>query len=129
MGQVKVNHDGTNPVVTGFKITDIYKDFKNVLDVVSRGLWAMVKYAKGNCVSFTTRKVLEYAECEFLATPVVLTLVRHVLMQLKEKGYLWVDESRGVRKYVMCRGSLLWDIAKNGDGPEDVFAFIEKEVE
>jgi len=125
----QVKQEGSDPVVMGFKITVMYKDFKNVIEITARGLWAGIKYAKGACVSFTTRKVLEYAECEFLATPVVLTLVRHVLMQLKEKGYLWVDESRGVRKYVVCRGSLLWDIAKNGDGPEDVFAFIEKEVE
>ena len=123
----QVNQDGTNPVVTGVK--DIYRDFKNVLDVVSRGLWAMVKYAKGACVSFTTKKVLEYAECGSLATPVVLTLVRHIFLQLHEKGYLQIDESRSTRKYVVCKDSTLWRVAKNGDGPEDVFAFIEKEVE
>jgi len=127
MGQT--NQVGSDPVETGFKITNVYKDFRNILDVVSRGLWAGIKYAKGNCTSFTTRKVLAYAESEFLATPVVLTLVRHVLMQLKEKGYLQIDESRSVRKYVVCKGSTLWHVAKNGDGPEDVFAFIEKEVE
>jgi hypothetical protein len=127
MGQA--NQDGTTPVVAGFKITDVYKDFRNILDVVSRGLWAMVKYAKGACVSFTTRKVLEYAESEFLATPVILTLVRHILLQLEEKGYLQVDESRSVRKYVVCKDSTLWNIAKNGDGPEDVLLFLEKEVE
>ena len=57
----------------------IYKDFRNILDVVSRGIWALIKYAQGNCVYFTTRKVLKYAGCEY--------------------------------------------------GPEDVLAFIEKEVE
>jgi hypothetical protein len=123
----QVNQDGTTPVVTGVK--DIYKDFKNVLDVVSRGLWAGIKNAKGSCVSFTTRKVLKYAECDFLATPVILTLVRHVLIQLKEKGYLWIDESRGIRKYIVCKDSTLWHMAKNGDGPEDVFMFLQKEVE
>ena len=127
MGQA--NQVGSNPVETGFKITDVYKDFRGILDVVSRGLWAGIKYAKGNCISFTTRKVLAYAECEFLATPVVLSLVRHVLMQLKEKGYLQIDESRKTRKYVVCKGSLLWDVAKNGEGPEDVYLFLEREVE
>jgi hypothetical protein len=127
MGQT--NQVGSDPVETGFKITNVYKDFRNILNVVSRGLWAGIKYAKGNCTSFTTRKVLEYAESEFLATPVVLTLVRHILLQLEEKGYLQIDESRSVRKYVVCKGSTLWRVAKNGDGPEDVFAFIEKEVE
>jgi len=127
MGQT--NQVSSDPVVTGFKITDVYRDFKNVMEITARGLWAMVKYAKGACVSFTTRKVLEYAECGSLATPVVLTLVRHILLQLHTNGYLQVDESRSVRKYVLCRNSLLWSIAKNGDGPEDVFAFIEKEVE
>jgi len=125
----QVKQEGSDPVVMGFKITVMYKDFKNVIEITARGLWAGIKYAKGACVSFTTRKVLEYAECGFLATPVVLTLVRHVLMQLKEKGYLWIDESRGVRKYVVCRDSLLWNIAKNGDGPEDVYLFLQKEVE
>jgi len=127
MDQVK--QDGAPPVVTGFKITDVYKDFKNVLDVVSRGLWAMVKYAKGACVSFTTKKVLEYAECDFLATPVVLTLVRHTLLQLHEKGYLQIDESRSTRKYIVCKDSTLWHVAKNGDGPEDIYLFLQKEVE
>ena len=126
MGQT--NQVGSDPVtVTGFKITDVYRDFRNVMEITARGLWAMVKYAKGACVSFTTRKVLKYAKCDSLAAPVVLTLVRHILLQLHANGYLQVDESRG--KYVVCRGSLLWDIAKNGDGPEDVFLFLQKVVE
>jgi hypothetical protein len=127
MGQT--NQVGSDPVVTGFKVTDVYRDFRNVMEITARGLWAMVKYAKGACVSFTTRRVLEYAECGSLATPVVLTLVRHILLQLHVNGYLQVDESRSVRKYVVCKDSTLWHVAKNGDGPEDVFAFIEKEVE
>ncbi len=38
-------------------------------------------------------------------------------------------ESRSVRKYVVCKDSTLWHVAKNSDGPEDVFMFLQKEVE
>jgi len=125
MGQA--GQDGF-PVETGLKITDLYRNFRNVLDVVSRGLWVAVKIAKGNCVYFTTKKILEYAEYDD-AVPVVLTLVRHILMQLKEKNYLWVDESRSVRKYVVCSDSPLWRLIKQSGGPEDVFKFLEEVVE
>ena len=112
----------------GQAITPLHRDFKAVMKITALGLWVAIKLAKGNCVSFTSKKVLEYAEINN-AIPVVLTLVRHILMQLHDKGYLQVDNSRSVRKYVVCRDSPLWGLIKQSGGPEDVLNFLEKVVE
>ena len=110
------------------QITNIYADFKKIEELVARGLWVAVKYAKGTCVSFTPKKVLEYAEFND-AIPVVLTLVKHILKQLNDKGYLQVDNSRSIVRYRLCRDSPLWGLIKQSGGPEDVLNFIEKVIE
>ncbi len=112
------------------RITPLHGNFKNILKITAEGLWALVRYASGQCVSFTTKKILKYAEYDGgSVSPVTLSLIRHVLMQLKEKDYLQIDDSRKTRRYVLCRDSPLWDLIKQSGGPEDVFAFIEKVVD
>nr|KJR71281.1 MAG: hypothetical protein TU36_08825 [Vulcanisaeta sp. AZ3] len=110
------------------QITNIYADFRKIEELVSRGLWVAVKYARGTCVSFTPKKILEYAEFNE-AIPVVLTLVKHVLKQLNDKGYLQVDSSRSIIRYKLCRDSKLWEIVKQSAGPEDILKFIEETIE
>ena len=110
-------------------ITSLHGDFKNILKITAEGLWALVKYANGQCVFFTTKKILKYAEYDGdSVSPVTLSLIKHVLMQLIDEGYVQIDDSRKIRRYVLCRNSPLWSVAKSG-GPEDVFAFIEKVVD
>ena len=41
--------------------TELYKNFQLIEKAVAEGLWTAVKYARGSCVSFTPKKVLEYA--------------------------------------------------------------------
>jgi hypothetical protein len=108
-------------------ITELYSDFKRVEELVARGLWAAVKYARGTCVSFTLKKVLEYAEFSE-TTPVLLTLVKHILRQLNDGGYVEVDDSRSIVRYRLCRDSRLWDLIKQSGGPEDVLRFLEEVV-
>ncbi|KUO79482.1 hypothetical protein B7L70_10535 [Vulcanisaeta sp. EB80] len=110
------------------QITNIYADFKKIEELVARGLWVAVKYARGTCVSFTPKKVLEYAEFNE-AIPVVLTLVKHILKQLNDEGYLQMDSSRSIVRYRLCRDSRLWDLIKQSGGPEDVLKFIEEVIE
>ncbi|GAB6943502.1 hypothetical protein JCM14467A_02840 [Vulcanisaeta sp. JCM 14467] len=117
-----------NPAVYVYlmtQITNIYADFKKIEELVARGLWVAVKYARGTCVSFTPKKVLEYAEFNE-AIPVVLTLVKHVLKQLSDLGYLQVDSSRSVVRYRLCKDSKLWGLIKQSSGPEDVLKFLEE---
>ncbi len=109
------------------QITNIYADFKKIEELVARGgLWVAVKYARGgSCVSFTPKKILEYAEFND-TIPVVLTLVKHVLKQLSDEGYLQVDNSRSIVRYQLCNKSKLWDLIKQSSGPEDVLKFLEE---
>ncbi|WP_243665762.1 hypothetical protein [Vulcanisaeta sp. JCM 16159] len=76
-------------------------------------------------MSFTPKKILEYAEFND-AIPVVLTLVKHVLKQLSDSGYLQVDSSRSIIRYRLCRDSKLWGLIKQSGGPEDVLKFLEE---
>ncbi|WP_069807691.1 hypothetical protein [Vulcanisaeta thermophila] len=110
------------------QITNIYADFRKIEELVARGLWVAVKFARGSCVSFTPKRVLEYAEFNDVI-PVVLTLVKHILKQLSDEGYLQVDSSRSITRYRLCRDSKLWDLIKRSEGPEDVFKFLESVIQ
>lgn len=90
-------------------------DFKEVTKTVARGLVRIVSEARGNCVSFTPRRVLEFAGIDTTA-PIALTLVKHVLEGLTSRGFVVRDDSRSKIRYVLCQGrSQLWDILKSGD--------------
>ncbi len=111
------------------QITNVYTDFRRIEELVARGLWVAVKNAKGSCVSFTPKKVLELAEFGEDATPVMLTLVKHVLTRLYEHGLLTIDDSRSVKRFRLCRDSSLWEVIKKSSEPKDVFKFITQFVE
>ncbi|MCI4464630.1 MAG: DNA-binding protein [Thermoproteus sp.] len=94
-----------------FNITD----FKEVTRTVALGLHKIVSEARGNCVSFTPRRVLEFAGIDTTA-PIALTLVKHVLEGLTAKGLITRDDSRSKIRYIVCRDrSPLWASLKSGD--------------
>ncbi|AFA40322.1 hypothetical protein Pogu_2295 [Pyrobaculum oguniense TE7] len=87
-------------------------DFKSVLKTVYLGMQKIVSEARGSCVSFTPRKVLEFGGVDTTA-PVALTLVKHILEKLVEAGYLQRDDSRARTRYILCRYSPLWEKLRN----------------
>ncbi|MFB6490344.1 MAG: DNA-binding protein [Thermoproteus sp. AZ2] len=90
-------------------------DFKEVVKTVAEGLAKIVSEARGNCVSFTPRRVLEAAGIDTTA-PIALTLVKHVLEGLASHGLVVKDDSRSKIRYVLCRDrSQLWGPLKAGD--------------
>jgi len=109
------------------QVSNVYTDFKRIEELVVRGLWRAIRYARGSCVSFTPKKILEYAEVDE-AIPVVLTLVKHVLKQLSDKGYMEVDDSRSIVRFKICRESALWDVFKNREINEAI-SFVDSIIE
>ncbi|MEZ0248199.1 MAG: DNA-binding protein [Thermoproteus sp.] len=103
-------------------------DFKEVTRTVATGLYKIVSEARGNCVSFTPRRVLEFAGIDTTA-PIALTLVKHILEGLTARGLVVKDDSRSKVRYIICRGrSQLWEPLKNG-AIEEVTDIIYNSVE
>ena len=112
------------------QLTNIYADFKNIEEIVAKGLWAAIKYARGSCVSFTPKKILEYANADSGVTiPVVLTLVKHVLKRLSDMGLLEVDDSRSIVRYRVCKNSRLWEVAKSSNSPDSMFEIVKSVID
>ena len=108
--------------------TSFYADFKNVINLVARGMWVLVHYTRGSCVAFNGRRILENAGCD-KPYPMLLTLVKDILDQLAEKKILTVDDSRSIKRYTICNDSPLWIKIKEAGGPEDVFNYLIEVVE
>ncbi len=98
-------------------------DFHTVLRTVYMGMEKIVKDARGSCVSFTPRKVLEFGGVD-TTIPVALTLVKHVLEKLVDAGYLDRDDSRAKVRYVLCKNSQLWHQLRRGDA--EAFKLFEE---
>ncbi len=117
------------------KASTSYSNFNIVLEEVATGIWKAVKEARGNCVSFTPKKVLEYAGVTEDVKPIMLTLVRYILDELVKKDLLQRDEKR----YRICRyniyedGSMsenpLWELCKSSDTPDSVIKLLRSLVE
>ncbi len=112
-----------------------YSNFGTVLQQVATGLWRAVKEARGNCVSFTPKKVLEYAGVSENVKPIVLTLVRYILDELVKSELLQKDEKRyRLCRYNMCEdGSMqenkLWELCKESDSPDKIIKLLSSLVE
>ncbi len=103
-------------------------DFKEVVKTVAAGLHKIVSEARGNCVSFTPRRVLEFAGIDTTA-PIALTLVKHILEGLTQRGLVVRDDSRSRVRYTICRDrSPLWGLLREGD-LEGVTDIIYRAVE
>jgi len=89
-------------------------DFRSVLRTVYVGMHKIVSEARGSCVSFTPRKVLEFGGVDTTA-PVALTLVKHILEKLVEAGLMQRDDSRARTRYILCKNSPLWTKLRGGD--------------
>ncbi len=118
--------------------TTSYANFAEVLAEVATGLWRAIKEARGNCVSFTPKKILQYAGVDDNVKPIKLTLVRYILDQLVEKDVLYKDNKRyKICKYmILDDGSIcqdeknpLWELCKSTDSPDEVIKLLSQLVE
>jgi len=108
--------------------TSFYANFKNVIDLIARGMWVLIHYTRGSCVAFTIKRVLENAGCD-KPLPVLVTIAKEILDKLVKQKLLTIDDSRSVKRYTICKDSQLWNVIKKAEGPEEVFEYLAKVVE
>ncbi len=118
--------------------TTSYANFSQVLAQVATGLWKAIKEARGNCVSFTPKKILQYAGADEDVKPIKLTLVRYILDELVKKDVLYKDDKRyKICKYIVTSdGKIctdeknpLWELCKAADSPDEVIKVLSQLVE
>jgi hypothetical protein len=103
-------------------------NFKLIKNTVARGLWILVKYAKGSHVFFSPKRVVKNAGIQY-DTPMMLHLVRYVLDVLAKDGYIHFVTRKQKYIYYINKDSPLWGLIKQSGGPEDVLDFLEKVIE
>ncbi len=117
--------------------TSSYEKFSLIVEEVAIGIWKAVKEARGNCVSFTPRRLSEYAGEKGNVKPIKLTLIKYVLDELVKKGILQKCDNRyRICKYMICEEDKvsedyknpLWELCKTS-GPEEVIKLLKQIVE
>ena len=108
--------------------TSFYADNKNVINLVARGLWVLIHYTRGSCVAFTPKRLIENAGCD-KPLPVLMTIVKDIMNKLVEQKLLTIDDTRSLKRYMICKESTLWNVIKRAEGPEEVFVYLSKVVE
>ena len=103
--------------------TSFYASYKNVIIIVAQGLWILIHYTRGSCVAFTAKRLLENAECD-KPLPVLLTMAKEILNKLVEQKMLTIDDTRSIKRFIICKDSPLWARIKEAGGPEDVFNYL-----
>lgn len=77
-------------------------------------LLEMIRHTKGGMITFNSKKIAVLAGID--THPVVLTLIKDVLEQLKEREYIFeVGRTKHGIKYSVTRESPLWALAKSYD--------------
>ena len=105
-----------------------HTDFKNVVNLVARGMWVLVHYTYGSCMAFTIKRVVRNAGCND-PLPVLMTIVKDIMDKLVEQKLLTIDDTRSIKRYMVCKDSQLWNVIKKAEGPEEVFEYLAKVVE
>jgi len=108
--------------------TSFYADVRNVISLIARGLWILVHYTRGSCVAFTQKRLMENAGCD-KPLPILMTIVKDIMNKLVEQKLLTFDDTRSIKRYVICKDSPLWNVIKKAEGPEEVFEYLSNVVE
>jgi hypothetical protein len=58
-----------------------------------------------------------------------MTIVKDIMNKLVEQKLLTIDDTRSIKRYMVCKDSRLWNVIKNSGGPEEVFEYLSKVVE
>jgi hypothetical protein len=108
--------------------TSFYADIKNIINLIARGMWVLIHYTRGSCVAFTQKRLMENAGCGD-PLPVMMTIVKDIMNKLVEQKLLTIDDTRSLKRYMVCKDSQLWNVIKRAEGPEDVFEYLARVVE
>jgi hypothetical protein len=108
--------------------TSFYANVRNVINLVARGMWVLIHYTRGSCISFTQKRLLKNAECD-KALPVLMTIVKDIMNKLVEQKLLTIDDTRSIKRYTICKDSPLWNVIKRAEGPEEVYNYLNTVVE
>lgn len=89
----------------------IYRNYDELKFIVVSTIMNLIKRTKGNVLTFTAKKIAVHAGIQ--SHPVVLTLIKDVLENLRREGYIrrLARTSHGT-KYIVDRNSALWRAAK-----------------
>jgi len=91
-----------------------YANFAQIIDTVAEALAEAVGQSRGTCLSITPKRILEFANA-VPSAPIVFTILKHVLDKLVEAGLARRDVTRARIRYVVCKDSRIWQMAKAGD--------------
>jgi len=100
-------------------------EFSWIVYSVFSALERKVKFARGTAVTFRCKHLARYV----VPKPVVLTVIRHILEELRKKGYIDVWSVRrvgnyGYRRYILRKDSPLWEFLKNST-PSDLQSYVD----
>ena len=92
--------------------TSIYRNYDELKYLVVKTIMTLIKRTKGSVITFTAKKIAVHADIP--THPVVLTLVKDVLDNLKREGYIrkLARTSHGT-KYIVEKTSSLWRASKD----------------
>lgn len=103
-----------------------YANFSQIIDTVAEALVEAISQSKGTCLSITPKRILEFANATPSA-PIVFTILKYVLDKLVEANLARKDSTRAKTRYIVCKDSRIWHVAKAGD-VDAVRSFIGKIV-
>ena len=85
----------------------VYRNYNDIKIAVISAIIELISRAKGSCVTFTSKKIAQIAGLP--TQPVLLTIVRDVLENLRNEGLIirYNKTSHGV-KYMITKESPLW---------------------
>ncbi len=103
----------------------IYRNYEAFKALIITTLASMIERTKGNMLTFNSKKIAILADID--THPVILTLVKDVLEDLRRRGYIsYMGRSKHGVKYVVNSKSPLWKAAKHG-GVDAVIHMLELE--
>ena len=88
--------------------------YEEIRRLVRNAIIQMIIEARGTCVTFTPKKIAKRARLS--TKPVMLSVIRHAIEELREKGVrLWNERQHGggrIYRYIVTCDSPLWQEAK-----------------
>jgi len=91
----------------------VYQDYNSLQKIVVNTLAYMISKTKGSMITFNAKKIAVNAGLP--THPVLLTLIKDVLEQLRAHGFIsrFSRSSHGV-KYAITKESAFWRLSKEG---------------
>ena len=89
-----------------------YENYEELKYLVMRVLTDMIKNTRGNCITFTSKKIALKAGLN--PQPILLTVIREILESLRERNVIrrYSKSSRGI-KYIITSNSPLWTAVRS----------------